>query len=132
MFAFVEQLPLVVLYCAQLLELQVHFLFLGFYGLALSALVGGIFAHETNTSVHLGQVVGTEDKHQLALGGLVAVHIAHRLDIVLLALVQLVLQLVELRNQLLYFYVKVRDVVPDGVYCAALHINLGVDDHEIL
>ena len=63
---------------------------------------------------------------------MVSVHIAHRLDIVLLTLVQLILQLFELVYQPLYLHIEIGDVVPDGVNGTPLALNLGIDDHEVL
>ena len=89
------------------MELQVDLFFFGFDGIALGTLIGGVFAHEAQSAVHLRQVVGTEDEHQLALSRTVAMHIAHRLDVVLLALVELFLQLVKLCAQHFNLYVKI-------------------------
>ncbi len=132
LFALGQQAALLVLGDVHLLELQVHFLLLGLDGFALHALVGGILAHEAHATEHLHQVVGTEDEHELALRGAVAVHVAHGLDVVPLALIELALQHVELGTKALYLDVEVGDVVTDGVDGTALALNLGVDDHEVL
>ena len=57
--------------------------------------------------------------------------IAHRLDVVLLVLLQLLLQQVKLAEQHLYLYVERRDVVSDGVDGATLALNLAIQSHEV-
>ena len=59
-------------------------------------------------------------------------HITHRLDIIGLALVQLVLQLFQLGHQHLYLHIKMRDVLTNGINRATLAFNLGIEYHQIL
>ena len=117
---------------AEILELEVHLFFLRLHGIALRALVRGILAHETHTTIHLRQVVGAEDEHQLALSGAITMHVAHRLDVVALTLVKLSLEHLELRNQLLYLDIEVGDVVLDGVKGTTLAFYLGIDNQQVL
>ena len=63
---------------------------------------------------------------------MVAVHIAQRLDIPLLADGQLFFQTVNLQAESGNLRVKVSNVVADGVDGATLASNLGVDHHEVL
>ena len=58
--------------------------------------------------------------------------IAHRLDVALLALVQLLLQVVELHTEALYRHVDGIDVTTNGIDGATLVCYLMIDDHEVL
>ena len=127
-----QQYALVFLSIGQLLELLVDLLLFLLYLLTLCTLETGIFAHKTHAPEHLHQVVGTENEHQLTLRRTVAVHISHRLHIIRLALVQLVLQLLQLRHQHLDFHIHMTDILTDGVYRAALAFNLVVEHHQVL
>ena len=105
---------------------------LGFYLIALYVLIGGIFPHEAQATEHLGKVVRTEDKHQLAHGTVVTVHIAHRLHIAFLADDQLLLQAVYLQPDIVYLHVEIAQIVTNSVNGTSLAGNLRIDDHEIL
>ena len=59
-------------------------------------------------------------------------HVTHRLHIVLLTFVQLCLQQIQLSTQALYLYIKVRDVMANGINGATLALNLSIDNHQIL
>ncbi len=80
------------LYILQLLVLIVHLQLLSLYSLALHLLVRRVLADERETAVHLGQVLGTEDKHQLVLHRMMPAHISHRTDILVLSILQLLLK----------------------------------------
>ena len=98
-----QQLSLLLSGLGDLLELSVDSLLLRFDFITLNMLVGSIFTHEAQTAIHLCQVVSTENKHQLTLRRTVAVHVAHRLDILLLTVCQHLLQLLQLHAQRLDF-----------------------------
>ena len=59
-------------------------------------------------------------------------HITHGLDVVLLALVELFLQLFELCAQHFNLDVKVGDVMFDCVYGTSFALYLRIDDHQVL
>ena len=92
MFATVEQIVF--------LPFRLHQFFLGFGqlflhrldSLTLCPLVLGVLPGEAHSAVHLCEILGAEDEHQLVLQRVVAVHIAHRLDIVRAALLQFLLK----------------------------------------
>ena len=94
-----QQLVLIVLGSQEHSLYMGQFLLLLDNGLTLRTLVLGIMAHENQTTVHLREALGAEDEHQLTLGRAVAMHVAHRTDILTLVLVKLVLQLYHLLVQ---------------------------------
>src|SRR3712207_8446895 len=61
----------------QLLVLAIYLRLLGLHHLTLGPLIVGIFAHETQTTIHLRHVLGGENKHQFILHRLMAGHVAH-------------------------------------------------------
>ena len=95
-------------------------------------LVGCIFAHEAQAAVHLCEIVSTEDEHHLTLCRAVAVHVAHRLDIFLLAVCQHFLQLFQLHAECIDLSVKVIDVMADGIDGTAFSGNLCIQNHQVL
>ena len=91
-----EQLAFVALHVLELRVLVIQLALLDFYLLALCTLIRGILAHKTHAAVSLRQALGAEDEHEAVLNGPVLGHIAHRLHILLLALIELLLQVAEL------------------------------------
>ena len=81
----------------QFAQLHSHLLTFLLYGFALCPLVGGILVHKAQATVHLVEILGAEHENKLALCVTIAIHIAHRADIVLPTLLQLILQHGELR-----------------------------------
>ena len=100
--------------------------------LTLCPLVLGILATESQAAVHLRKVLGTKDEHELVLQRAVAMHIAHRLQIVLFALIKSSLQGLQLGVKCRDGTVEYIQVVTYGVDGAALVGNFRVDDLEIL
>ena len=115
-----------------LLELTVHLLFFCLHTLALYTLIGSILPHKAYTAYHLRQVVGTEDKHQLVLRRTIAMHIAHRLHIILLVLLKFCLQQVELCEQQLYLHIERRDIMLDSVNGTTLALYLAIQNHQVV
>ena len=87
---------------------------------------------EKGTPIHLREVLGAENKHELALQGTVTLHEAQRLDIFRLVLNNLFLEQHHLMAQLGYGVVEVGQVHTHGLNAAFLVLNLGVEHHEVL
>ena len=117
---------------SQFAALGSNFSLFHFHIFTLRTLIGGIFPHESQASVHLRETAGTKDKHHLALNRSIAVHIAHRLDIALFTQFQILLQGIELPVHCLYFHINIGEIATYGVDGATLRGNLGIDDHQIL
>ena len=77
-------------------------------------------------------MVCAENEHQLRLDVPIAMHVAHRLHVTLLALLKFCLKGVELVVENVDIPVESGDVLSDGVYGATLVCNLIVDDQEVL
>ena len=129
--ALAQKGALVLLCGGQLGVFLGDFRLFGLHHLALCALVTGIFAHETQPTEHLGEVLCAENEHQLVLYGAVVVHVTHGLDILVLAVFKLRLQHFQLAVQLSDVAVKTGYVVADGVYGASLVGYFGVNDHQV-
>ena len=108
--SLVEQIVLVPSHSLQFLVFVLYLALLGLHHLTLRALIGRIFAYKSQTAVHLGEVLCTEDKHQLILYGAVARHISHRLYILSLAVLKLLFERGELIFQHAYVAVYMRDI----------------------
>ena len=130
--ALMEQIALLPLHVAQLRVLVGNLPAFCLHGLALCTLVVGILTHETQTAIHLVEVLGREDEHQLVLHGAMARHVAHGLYVFVLPVFQLGLQRVELGVEnanvaidMVYVLLNVVDVVLALVY-------LAVDHHQLI
>ena len=55
-------------------------------------LIGRILADEGKAAIHLCQILGTEDEHQLVMNRMMTAHIAHGTDILVLTVLQLLLK----------------------------------------
>ena len=113
--ALAEQGVLLPPYPLQLLVLGLYLALLGLDHLALRPLEGGVLTDETQSAVHLREVLRAENEHQLVLHGALAGEVAHRLYVLGLALLKLFFQHCELALQHAYVAVKVRNLALDGV-----------------
>ena len=132
LLALAEQGVLVAANLCQLLVLFVYLCLLFLDELSLGTLVGGVFAYKTQTTVYLGEVLGTEYEHQLVLYALMACHIAHGLDEVALALTELCLKGGELTLDDVDVAVDDLDVFLDAIDGLALLVYLCVDLYEVV
>ena len=99
---------------------------------SLCLLVGGIFAHESHSAIHLREVFGGENEHQLALYGAVAVHVSHRFDILLFSVIEFLVEFNELYVELRDVAVEMSDVPSYGVDSTPFVSNLGIYHHQVL
>ena len=129
--AAVEQGVLLPPYALQLGVLGLYLPLLGLDHLALRALVGGVFAHEAHTAVHLRKVLRAEDKHQLVLHRALGGKVSHRLYVFCLALRKLSLERGELAFQHTYVAVDVGYLALDGVYGLLVAVNLRAERHQV-
>ena len=100
------------------------------FGLIL--LIGRIFAHKTQSSIHLRQISGTEHKHQSALQVAVAMHVLHRLDEALLALFEFFVQCDHLHLQRVDITIQTIDIMTNGINRLTFIGNLVVDNQQVL
>ena len=112
--------------------LVVHLQLLGLHGLTLRPLVLRILANKAQTAVHLIEVFGREDKHQPILHRPVTRHITHRLDIVVLPLLQLHFKRVKLRVEDADIAVDMTDVFLNTIDVLLIFIDLTVDCHQVV
>ena len=132
LLSLIEQVALVALGILQLLMLVVHLVLLRLYCLALSLLVGRVLAHEGQAAVHLRQTLGTKDKHQFVLYRVMARHVAHGAYILVAAVLQLLLQCLELRVEHADVAVYVLYVVLYALDVLLLLVYLAVENHQVL
>ena len=111
------------LYILQLLVLIIHLLLLSLYSLALHLLVRRVLTDERETAVHLGQVLGTEDKHQLVLHRMMSAHISHRTDILVLSILQLLLKGLQLCLQDTDVSIDMKSVKTDSKWEAQTEVS---------
>ena len=116
----------------KLLVLVVDLCLLGSYGLSLCALVLGILAHEAQAPVHLHQILGREDKHDLVLHRAVTGQIAHGLDVLGLAALELSLKGMELRLENTDIAFDMMDIFLYVLDILLALVNLSVDHHQVL
>lgn len=105
---------------------------LGTDSLALRPLVLSILTHEAQAAVHLIEVLRREDKHQTVLHRSVARHIAHRLNVFLLSVTQLLLQGLQLRVENTDVSFDMMNVLLNALDIVLTLIDLPVDDHQVL
>ena len=109
----------------------VHLRLLSLHHLALSLLPRGIFAYKAQTTIHLYEVLCGEDKHETVLQSVVAGKVTHRLHVPCLALLQLLLQRVELGIEDADVAVDVMNVFLNAVNVLLMTVNLAVYHHKI-
>ena len=119
------------LYILQLLVLIVHLLLLSLYSLALHLLVRRVLADERETAVHLGQVLGTEDKHQLVLHRMMPAHISHRTDILVLSILQLLLKGLQLRLQDTDVSINMMNIFLDTFNLLLTLVYFAIQRHQV-
>ena len=119
------------LYVLQLAMLLVHLLLLCLDGLSLYLLIGRILADERKAAIHLSQVLGTEDKHQFILHRMVPAHIAHRADILVLSVLQLLLKSLQLRLQNADVSVDMVDILLDSINLLLALVYFAVQSHQV-
>ena len=119
------------LYVLQLVMLLVHLFLLCLDGLSLHLLIGRILADERKAAIHLSQVLGAEDKHQLVLNRMVPAHIAHRADILVLSVLQLLLKGLQLRLQNTYVSVDMVDIFLDSINLLLALVYFAVQSHQV-
>ena len=111
--------------------LLVHLVLLCLDGLSLYLLIRRILADERKTAIHLSQVLGTEDKHQLILHRMMPAHIAHRSDILVLSILQLLLKGLQLRLQNTYVSVDMMDILLDSINLLLTLVYFAVQSHQV-
>ena len=104
----------------------------GLHRLTLCLLVGCILTDKAQTTVHLGEILRTEDKHHLTLDATVTVHITHRLLEALLTLVEFMFEYLQLSLKYMDVTIQTGDIPSDGVNRTTLIGNLVVDHHQVL
>ena len=119
------------LYMLQLLVLLVHLLLLSLYSLALHLLIGRILADEGKAAIHLCQILGTEDEHQLVLNRMMTAHIAHGTDILVLAVLQLLLKRFQLCLQNADIAVNMMNILLDTVNLLLTLVYFSVQRHQV-
>ena len=126
--SFAEELVFLVSSHLELVVLDVDFLLFYPYLLPLSLLECCVLLHEAQASVGLREAAGAEDEHEFVLYGAVLGHVPHRLDVFLLAFLQLLLQCAHLRLEdadvsikVLYLLLISVDVLLLGLYLAIEH-----------
>ena len=115
----------------QLLMLVVHLTLLRLHSLTLCLLIGRILADEGEATIHLRQVLGAEDEHQLILHRMMTTHIAHSTDILVLAILQLLLQGFELSLEDADVAIDVMDVLLDALNVFLSLVYLAIQNHEV-
>ena len=132
LLTFIEEVILLTFDMLQLLVLVRHLRLLGFHCLSLCLLIVGILAHETQATVHLIKVLRREDEHQLILHRAVTRHVAHRLDVFVLTVLQLCLQRVELRVEDADVAVDMMDILLNAVDVLLVLVNIAIDHHQFI
>ena len=131
LLVFTQQGVLISSFLLQLILLGRNLLLLGLHQFALSTLESGIFPHKAQTAVHLTEVLGREDEHQLVLHIAVAGHVAQAFHVFLLALVQLLFQRGELCLQQVDVSFDMGYFALNTLYALLPLINLAVDDQQV-
>ena len=119
------------LHVLQLAMLLVHLVLLCLDGLSLYFLIRRILADERKAAIHLSQILGAEDKHQLILHRMVPAHIAHRSDILVLSILQLLLKSLQLRLQNTYVSVDMVDIFLDSINLLLALVYFAVQSHQV-
>ncbi len=128
----IKKCVLLTLDSLQLGVLAIHLHSLCLHGLSLRALIISIFAHETQTAIHLVEILGREDKHKFVLHRAVTRHIPHRLYVLVLPVLQLCLQRVELGVENAYVAIDMVNVFLYVVYVVLALVYLAVNEHEFI
>ena len=119
------------LYILQLLVLIIHLLLFSLYCLTLHLLVRRVLANERETAVHLGQVLGTEDKHQFVLHRMMPAHISHRTDIPVLSILQLLLKGLQLRLQDTDVSINMMNILLDTFNLLLALVDFAIQRHQV-
>ena len=109
-----------------------HLQLLGLHQFALCLLIAGILADETHPAIHLGEIVGTEHKHQPFLHRMMTRHVAQRTDIFGLAVFELLLKGLELAFQNTDVPIDVYDVPLYALNALLTLVYLRIDDKQVL
>ena len=116
----------------QLLVLLGHLLLLGLYRLALCLLIGRILTYERQAAIHLRKVLGAEDKHELVLHRVMTGHIAHRTDILVLSVLQLLFKGFELSIEQADIAIDVVDILLYTIDVLLSLVDFAIKHHEVL
>ena len=131
-FTFRQQSTHVAAGLVQFVNLLPHLFALLLHGLALCPLVDSVFTDKAQTTVHLGEVMGTEDEHQTVLEIPVPVHVAQRVHEALLTGVEFLFQYLDVLVQFVDVALQFTDIISDGVNGLALVVDLVIDHHQVL
>ena len=103
-----------------------------FHRLTLSTLIDGILTHKTHTTVHLREILRTEDEHKLIMYSSIAMHVSHRFLESVLTVSQFPLEITQLKTQCLDVTIEGYDITTDSIDSLTFIADFRIDNHQIL